>query len=79
MSAPPPEFPRPFAVDSIGAGARAVEIEADEAERAALARRFGLVAIGRLRADARLAARSGAIVAEGRVTASVVQSCVVTG
>lgn len=74
-----PEFSRPFAIDSIGTAARAVTIEANEAERAALATRFGFAAIDRLAAEARLVTKSGMIVADGRVTASVIQSCVVTG
>ena len=35
-----PEFSRPVRIDTLGAGARQVEIEAEEAERAALAARF---------------------------------------
>ena len=39
-----PEFSRPVRIDTLGAAPRNVAIEADEAERAALARRFGLIA-----------------------------------
>ena len=42
------EFSRPFRIDTLGAEPRPVEIEAEPEERAALARRFGLVAIDRL-------------------------------
>jgi uncharacterized metal-binding protein YceD (DUF177 family) len=74
-----PEFSRPHRLDRIGAGDTHVEITADEAERAALARRFDLVAIDRL--DARFALRRDAtgIVASGRLSGAVTQSCVATG
>ena len=74
-----PEFSRSFRIDTLGGGARDVRIDAGEEERAALARRFDLVGIGRLSAEAALT-RSGAIViARGTVTAEVVQSCVASG
>ncbi|WP_129793550.1 DUF177 domain-containing protein [Sphingosinicella sp. CPCC 101087] len=73
------EFSRPFRVDALGAEPRTVEIEADPEERAALARRFGLVEIGRLAATAALSRRDEEVVARGRVTASVMQSCVASG
>ena len=73
-----PEFSRPVDADTISESPRAVQIEADEAERRRLAGRFGLKAIERLSADVRLARRAGVVHAEGRVDADVVQSCVVT-
>lgn len=76
MSAP--EFSRTITLDTIGETSRTVSIEADEAERAALARRFGLRSIGQLKADAKIALRSGTPFAEGRIMANVVQNCVVT-
>lgn len=42
-----PEFSRPERLDAIGAGDRAVHIIADADERAALARRFDLIAVDR--------------------------------
>jgi uncharacterized metal-binding protein YceD (DUF177 family) len=72
------EFSRPFRIDTLGTAPREVEIEADEKERSALARRFGLPAIHRLAAIAALAAKGEIIVAEGRLSASVTQSCVAT-
>ena len=54
-------------------------IEAEEAERTALARRFGLVAIDRLAADAALVRNGGDVTATGRIAAAVTQSCVATG
>lgn len=74
-----PEFSRPFALDTIGAGGRAVAIAADAAERAALARRFGWRAIERLGAEAVLTERAGGVDAAGRLDAAIIQSCVVTG
>lgn len=74
-----PEFSRTLRTDTIGAIPRAVDVEADEAERAALARRFGLGAIGSLRAQISVARANRDIVATGRVQAEVTQSCVVTG
>ncbi|PCG13772.1 MULTISPECIES: YceD family protein [Sphingomonas] len=74
-----PEFSRIERLDTIGGDERVVSIAADEGERAALAARFGLVAVERL--EARLAIRRGAngIDVRGTVTAAVVQACSVTG
>lgn len=79
MSAPAPEFSRICRVDTIGDRPRTVEIEADEAERAALAKRFGLIAIARLAGSAAIAKVAGGIKASGHISASVEQSCVATG
>ncbi len=46
-----PEWSRPERLDAIAHDERGVAIEATEAERAAVARRFDLVAIDRLSAD----------------------------
>ncbi|WP_414900847.1 YceD family protein [Sphingomonas flavalba] len=74
-----PEFSRPIALDTIGDVPRTVTVEADEAERAALAARFGLASIARLAARATVSLRSGFPYAEGAVTAAVTQNCIVTG
>ena len=74
-----PEFARPFRLDAIGGEPRAVHIEADEAERAALAVRFGLVSIDRLEANATIRREGERVWAEGRIKADAVQSCVATG
>ncbi|HEY0084628.1 MAG TPA: DUF177 domain-containing protein [Allosphingosinicella sp.] len=73
------EFSRTFRIDTIGGAPRGVSIDASEAERAALAARFGLEAIHALAAEAVLTRDGETVVARGRVTASVVQSCVATG
>ncbi len=74
-----PEFSRPVRLDTLGEAARELAIEADEGERTALARRFGLVAIDALEAKAALVRKNEEIRAEGRLRAKVVQSCVASG
>lgn len=74
-----PEFSRRYSLAEIGATPRAVSIEASPEERAALARRFGLVSLDALSAEARLATVAQGIEAEGRLTAKLAQSCVATG
>jgi uncharacterized metal-binding protein YceD (DUF177 family) len=73
-----PEFSRPLSVDTIGEAGRRLTVEADANERAALAKRFGLKAVGALSATFTVSRRSGAPYVDGRVTADVIQSCVVT-
>lgn len=71
------EFSRP--IDRRGLRDEPVRIAADEAERKALATRFGVVAIGRLEASVTLAPDGDAIAAEGTLEADVVQTCAVSG
>jgi uncharacterized metal-binding protein YceD (DUF177 family) len=73
-----PEFSRPVRLDSLGAEPRRLEIEAGEAERVALAARFGLVSIGRLAAEAVLTRVGATVTAAGSLAAEVVQSCIAT-
>jgi uncharacterized metal-binding protein YceD (DUF177 family) len=73
-----PELSRTVRTDTIGVEPRAVEVTADEAERAALAKRFELGAIGRLHAQVSVVRAGDDIVATGRLQAEVTQSCVVT-
>ncbi|WP_448189698.1 YceD family protein [Azospirillum sp. sgz301742] len=78
---PPPEFSRLVKADSVQQRGEVVEvIEADEAERTALAARFELEAIGRLKATVRLTRTQGGemVRAVGELEADVVQTCVVT-
>jgi uncharacterized metal-binding protein YceD (DUF177 family) len=56
-----------------------IAIEADAAEREALAKRFGLVAIDRLGAEVTLAPDGEAVLANGTLSAAIVQSCAVSG
>ena len=75
MSAP--EFSRP--IDRRNLTDRPVEVEADEGERKALARRFGVISIGRLHATLTLVADGEAVDAKGTLSAAIVQSCAVSG
>ncbi len=73
-----PEFSRPVAVEKVKEEA-AFAVEATPVERENLARRLGIVSVDHLSADLRLTRLMGAMVRlEGRLTAEVTQSCVVT-
>jgi uncharacterized metal-binding protein YceD (DUF177 family) len=74
-----PEFSRSVRIDSLGAEPRRIALLADEAERSALARRFGLAAIARLEAEAEVRRSGDVVSAAGTLRASVTQSCVATG
>lgn len=76
---PEPEFSRLVAIDSLADEELSRDIEAEPAERAALAERFGLLSLDKLTAAVRLKrARDGDIRVQGEFTADVVQTCVVT-
>lgn len=72
-----PEFSRLVQLRHVDA--RAHELEANESERAALARRFGLVAVKRLRAEVELERNGDIVRASGTMEADIVQSCAVSG
>ncbi len=74
-----PEFSRPYRLDSLGDVPRPVSIEAKEAERAALASRFGLIALDQLSATAELVRAGDVVTATGRLWARAVQHCVASG
>jgi len=79
-SEPQPEFSRLVPVDRRGELEITEEISAEPGERAALARRFGLLSLDRLSATLRLE-RAGArnlVRVAGRLAAEVTQACVVT-
>lgn len=80
MSPIVPEFSRPVRVDQIPAAGITMEVSANPAELAALAKRFGLQTIERLDAALRLKAMAGGalIRLDGHFAADVVQTCVVT-
>ena len=65
-------------LDQIGQGLR-VDLSASDSECDDIARRLGLVSMDRLEAHAVLSRDGERVHAEGRVLASVEQSCVVTG
>ncbi|MGB8841459.1 MAG: DUF177 domain-containing protein [Aliidongia sp.] len=73
-----PEFSRPVAVVKIAGTPSTYRITANEAERARLARRFGLLALDRLEAEVRLRRAAGDIRLEAELSADLVQACVVT-
>lgn len=73
------EFSRTLPWVAVGPEGRRQRVEANEQERAALARRFGIPAIHAFSAELELREeKSGGIRARGRLRAEVVQSCVVT-
>lgn len=71
-------FAHRLRIDQIRDGDR-IELVADDAERAAIADRIRLERLERLEAHAILTRNGGSIRAEGRLIASLDQSCVVTG
>lgn len=78
-AAPAAEFSRPVLLARIGHETVRRDIAADAAEREALARRFGLLALDRLTATVELARRgSDMILLRAAFEAEFVQECVVT-
>ncbi len=75
----PSEFSRRQAVDTLGDAPRRLDLAADEAERAALARRFALIAIDRLEASLTLRWSDAEVIAEGQLDAAITQACAATG
>jgi uncharacterized metal-binding protein YceD (DUF177 family) len=72
------EFSRSCRLDALSGEPRRIEIEAEAAEREALARRFGLVAVETLAAEAELLRNGETVTASGRLRGKVVQNCVAT-
>lgn len=56
-----------------------VVLQPDKPEMAALARRFGLAAVHRLKAEVTLAAEGPIVTATGRLLADILQYCAVSG
>jgi uncharacterized metal-binding protein YceD (DUF177 family) len=74
-----PELSRPLQVDKISAGGMEERIVARPSERAALAARFGLLDLPMLEAYLNVDHAEGRMIAvTGRLSADVVQQCVVT-
>jgi uncharacterized metal-binding protein YceD (DUF177 family) len=71
-------FAHHLRLDQIGEGER-LDLVADDAERRSVADRLGLRALERLEAHVILARTGAAVRAEGRIVATLEQSCVVTG
>jgi uncharacterized metal-binding protein YceD (DUF177 family) len=80
VSEPTPEFSRLVVVEEMSADVQTRTLAATPAECQALARRFELVALGRLEASVRLRRFKGGQMVEvrGRLSADVVQTCVVS-
>lgn len=72
------EFSRPLPLERLGHGAIEVEVSADARERAALARRFDLMALDRLSAELRVSRDKGLVRVDGHLDADVTQTCVVS-
>jgi len=72
-----PEFSRP--VDRRHISGQPLDLEASEAERAALAKRFGLVRIDQLSARLHLTCEGDVVTVQGRLSSRIVQSCAVSG
>lgn len=79
MSTPAPEFSRPIRLNEIGDGSRERTVEADEAERKALARRFGLLALDRLESKLHVVPEANSWLVTGTLIADLEQPCVATG
>lgn len=73
------EFSRLHRLETLSSEPTRIEIEAGPEELEALARRFGLVAVGSLTAEADLRRSGEAATAVGRLRARVTQSCVASG
>jgi len=74
-----PEFSRPVRIDSVGELPMAMVVAAEPGERAALAKRFGLLALDRLEATLTLGRQGEEVTVHGTLQASVVQACVASG
>jgi len=76
-SLPPPEFSRPVALRQILD--HPVEIEASDAERSALAKRFSISSVDGLTARVSLDRKGERVDAKGSLVADIVQACAVSG
>ena len=72
------EFTHRLPIDRIRDGER-IDLDADTAERGAIAARLGLVSLDRLEAHVALSRDGAAVEARGRVKAALAQACVATG
>jgi uncharacterized metal-binding protein YceD (DUF177 family) len=74
-----PEFSRPLRLDAVGGQPREMKLAAEPGERAALVRRFGLLALDRLEAEVTVVRRDDEIALHGTLSAEVSQACVASG
>ena len=76
---PKPELGRVVDLDRMGPAGTALDIVASDSERAALAKRFGFVALPAFSARVTVDRRLGGLIAvEGRLRGRIVQSCILT-
>lgn len=74
-----PEFTRPVDIGRLPSGGGVFDVKATPAERAALARRFDLLALDRLDAEVRLERLAGGLLRlSAALRADVAQACVIT-
>ncbi len=73
------EFPRPMTAAEARRQAGPLHLAASPDERAAIAARFGLVALDRLEADLQFICDGDDVGVTGTLSADVVQACVATG
>lgn len=73
------EFSRPVLIDTLGEQPRTMAIAAEPAERAALARRFGLPGLDRLEAELAISRAGDQVAVAGTLRAELVQACVASG
>ncbi len=73
------DLARRIPVAKLTAQAQPLRLSADEATRRAITERFDLLAVDRLEADLEIAREGAGARLTGRITAAVVQACVVSG
>ncbi len=73
-----PEVSRPLALDRVGPAGMTMLVRADPAELPAVAARLGVPAVQSARCEFRLRRIGGVIEAQGDLTASLTQQCVVS-
>jgi uncharacterized metal-binding protein YceD (DUF177 family) len=71
-------FAHELRLDQVHEGGR-IDLVADDAERTSIAQRLGLESLDRLEAHAVLSRKDEMVRAQGRLVASLNQSCVITG
>lgn len=75
----PPEFSHPISASRLSFKPATYRLAANEAERAALSKRFGLISLARFEAVVTLKREPGdAIRFDGEISADLVQACIVT-
>jgi uncharacterized metal-binding protein YceD (DUF177 family) len=76
---PPPEFSHTVPLSEIGSRTVHFALAANPEQRAALARRFGLLSLDALAGEIDLGIDDTGILATGTITASLSQACIISG